>query len=103
MLVRNDILDKIMTKAKKLDLSKYGYKIVLYDKDKKVDDNSLTLYIESLSKDNRFNAMYRSTPDNEGWSYYYDEQEGFFGGWVYINPTNLINLVKITNYLSSSI
>ena len=95
------ILDRMMSKAKRIDLGRYGYKIALYDKEVKVRDGELSVYVESVKKDNKFNAMY-SGPEGR-WLYYYDEQEGFLGGWMDINPTDLINLVKITNYLTSGI
>ena len=97
----NIILDGMMSKAKKIDLSKYGYKIALYDNEAKAGDGELSVYVESVNKDNKFNAMYSG---HEGrWLYYYDEREGFLGGWMDINPTDLINLVKITNYLTSGV
>lgn len=98
-------LDSIMAKAQKLDLSKYGYRITRQDEDNRVKGNGVFIYIESTNKNNRFNAMYSGLVDHkgEGWSYYYDEQEGFLGGWVDINPNDLLNLIKITHYLTSGI
>ena len=96
-------LDRMMAKAQKLDLSRYGYRITLQDE--KESSQGVSVYIESIDSKNKFNAMYSGfvAHKDEGWSYYYDEQEGFLGGWMDINPMDLINLVKITNYLSSGI
>lgn len=98
-------LDRMMAKAQKLDLSKYGYRITLQDEDERVNNKGVFIYVESINSNNKFNAMYSGfvAHKGEGWSYYYDEQEGFLGGWMDINPMDLINLVKITNYLSSGI
>ena len=98
-------LDRIMDKARRLNLGRYGYRITRQDEDSRVKGNGVFIYIESIEKSNRFNAMYSGFSDHkgEGWSYYYDEQQGFLGGWVDIDPNNLINLIKITNYLTSGI
>ena len=98
-------LDRIMDKAQRLDLSRYGYRVTYHDEDSRVKGNGVFVYIESVDESNRFNAMYSGFSDHkdEGWSYYYDEKQGFLGGWMDINPTDLINLVKITNYLTSGI
>ena len=96
--------DRIMEKARRLDLGRYGYRITSHDEDSRVKGNGVFVYIESTDKSNRFNAMYSGFSDHKGgWSYYYDEKEGFLGGWVDIDPNNLINLIKITNYLTSGI
>ena len=91
------MIERILNKSKRIDLGRFGYRIALYD------DRDEHIYIESMNKDNRFNAMYTESLTDSGWKYYYDELEGFIGGWMNIDPTDLINLVKITNYLTSGI
>ena len=102
--IDNVTLDRIMAKAQKIDFSKYGYRITRQDEDDRIRRDGVFIYIESTDKYNRFNAMYSGFIDHkgEGWKYYYDEQPGLSGGWVDIDPMNLINLIKITNYLISS-